>query len=152
MVDTEKERMLKEYNEILDDLKTTFTEKWKMKKDDDATLENFERFRTLGTGAFGRVILVKYKPTSTYYAMKILDKAKLVKSKQIDHTRNEKRILQSINFPFTVFMEFCFKARIENRSNITWNLIFFSRKKNYSKSLFISSFHRWICTRLIFVK
>lgn len=118
MVDTERERMFKEYTEILDDLKTSFMEKWKMKKEHPATLEDFERFQTLGTGAFGRVILVKYKPTSTYYAMKILDKAKLVKSKQVDHTRNEKHILQSISFPFTVFMEFCFKARIENRSNI----------------------------------
>ncbi|GAB1862874.1 cAMP-dependent protein kinase catalytic subunit beta-like [Camponotus japonicus] len=101
--------MFKEYNDILDDLRTTFMEKWKTKMNDNAKLEDFERFRTVGTGAFGRVILVKYKPTSSYYAMKILDKAKLVKMKQIDHTRNEKRILQCVNFPFMVFMEFFFK-------------------------------------------
>jgi len=117
MVDVERERMFKEYNEILDGLKTAFMEKWKVKIDDNAKSDDFERFRTVGTGAFGRVILVKHKPTSTYYAMKILDKAKLVKMKQVDHTRNEKRILQSISFPFMVFMEFCFKARVENRSN-----------------------------------
>jgi len=117
MVDTERERMFKEYNEILDGLKTTFMEKWKMKIDDNAKSDDFERFRTVGTGAFGRVILVKHKPTSTYYAMKILDKAKLVKMKQVDHTRNEKRILQCISFPFMVFMEYCFKARVDNRSN-----------------------------------
>ncbi|XP_019885195.1 cAMP-dependent protein kinase catalytic subunit-like [Camponotus floridanus] len=109
VVDTERERMFKEYNDILDDLRTAFMEKWKTKMNDNAKLEDFERFRTVGTGAFGRVILVKYKPTSSYYAMKILDKAKLVKMKQIDHTRNEKRILQCINFPFMVFMEFFFK-------------------------------------------
>lgn len=114
VVDTERERMFKEYNDILDDLRTTFMEKWKTKMNDNAKLEDFERFRTVGTGAFGRVILVKYKPTSSYYAMKILDKAKLVKMKQIDHTRNEKRILQCINFPFMVFMEFFFKARIKS--------------------------------------
>lgn len=111
MGDAEKEEKFKEYNEILENLKLTFMEKWKMKKDDDVKLDDFERFRTVGTGAFGRVILVKYKPTSTYYAMKILDKAKLVKMKQVDHTRNEKRILQCVSFPFTVFMEYCFKAR-----------------------------------------
>lgn len=114
VVDTERERMFKEYNDILDDLRMTFMEKWKTKMNDNAKLEDFERFRTVGTGAFGRVILVKYKPTSSYYAMKILDKAKLVKMKQIDHTRNEKRILQCINFPFMVFMEFFFKARIKS--------------------------------------
>lgn len=113
MVDTERERMFKEYNEILDGLKTAFMEKWKSKMDDNAKPDDFERFRTVGTGAFGRVVLVKHKTTSTYHAMKILDKAKLVKTKQVDHTRNEKRILLSISFPFMVFMEFCFKARIE---------------------------------------
>lgn len=119
VIDTEREQMFKEYHDILDNLRTTFMEKWKMKVDENAKLEDFERFRTLGTGAFGRVILVKYKPTSSYYAMKILDKAKLVKMKQVDHTRNEKRILQCISFPFMVFMEFFFKARIKNRSNDT---------------------------------
>lgn len=111
---TEKEQMYQEYNEILDDLKTKFMEKWKTKAVDNAKSDDFEHFRTVGTGAFGRVILVKHKPTSTHYAMKILDKAKLVKTKQVGHTLNEKRILQSISFPFMVFMEFFFKARVEN--------------------------------------
>lgn len=114
MVDTNREQMFKEYDDILDGLKSTFMERWKMKKDDNTKLEDFERFRTLGTGAFGRVILVKYKSTSVYYAMKILNKQKLVKMKQVDHTRNEKRILQCVSFPFVVFMEFCFKASIRN--------------------------------------
>lgn len=121
MVDTERERMFKEYDEILEHLKTAFTEKWNIKMDDTAKLDDFDRFRTVGTGAFGRVVLVKHKSSSTYYAMKILDKAKLVKTKQVDHTRNEKRILQSVNFPFIVFMEYCFKARFNNRSNDTAN-------------------------------
>lgn len=114
MVDTERERMFKEYSEILDGLKKMFMEKWKTKKDDNAKANDFERYRTVGTGAFGRVILVKYKPTSTFYAMKILDKAKLVKTKQVDHTKNEKQILQSVSFPFMVFMEYCFKVRVDN--------------------------------------
>lgn len=117
MVDDEREQKFKEYDEILDGLKMAFMEKWKIKKDDDARLEDFERFRTIGTGAFGRVILVKHKPTSTYYAMKILEKRKLVKMKQLDHTRNEKRILQCVSFPFVVFMQFCFKASINDRKN-----------------------------------
>lgn len=125
MADTERERKFQEYNEILNSLKTAFMEKWKTKRDDDAKLQDFERFRTLGTGAFGRVILVKYKQTSTFYAMKILDKRKLVKMKQVDHTRNEKRILQCVSFPFTVFMEFCFKASIEKMIKTTYTTDFF---------------------------
>ncbi|KAL0113631.1 hypothetical protein PUN28_012638 [Cardiocondyla obscurior] len=84
-------------------------EKWKTKVKDDGQLDDFERYRTVGTGAFGRVILVRHKSSSTYYAMKILEKAQLVKMKQLDHTHNEKRILQCIDFPFLVFMKFYFK-------------------------------------------
>ncbi|EEB11858.1 cAMP-dependent protein kinase catalytic subunit, putative [Pediculus humanus corporis] len=72
-------------------------------------LEDFDRMRTLGTGSFGRVMLVKNKKTGLFYAMKILDKSKLVRLKQVEHTLYEKRILSSIHFPFVVYMEFFFK-------------------------------------------
>lgn len=42
-----------------------------------AGLDDFDRIRTLGTGSFGRVMLVQNKQTKGYYAMKILDKAKV---------------------------------------------------------------------------
>jgi len=43
----------------------------------EATLDDFERMRTLGTGSFGRVMLVQHKQTKQYHAMKILDKQKV---------------------------------------------------------------------------
>ncbi|KAF3829363.1 hypothetical protein GH733_003627 [Mirounga leonina] len=72
-------------------------------------MDQFERIKTLGTGSFGRVMLVKHKETGNHFAMKILDKQKVVKLKQIEHTLNEKRILQAVNFPFLVKLEFSFK-------------------------------------------
>jgi len=42
-----------------------------------ATLDDFVRVRTLGTGSFGRVMLVQHKSTKQYHAMKILDKQKV---------------------------------------------------------------------------
>ncbi|CAF4132075.1 unnamed protein product, partial [Rotaria magnacalcarata] len=71
--------------------------------------EDFDRIRTLGTGSFGRVMLVKHLTNGNYYAMKILDKQKVVKLKQIEHTLNEKRILQAISFPFLVNLDYHFK-------------------------------------------
>ena len=61
-----------------------FLEKKKKKKmlfvfiyQDSTTLEEFERKRTLGTGSFGRVMLVRHIKTNRFYAMKILDKQKV---------------------------------------------------------------------------
>ena len=76
-----------------------------------ATLDDFDRIKTLGTGSFGRVMLVKHKQTEVYYAMKILDKQKVVKLKQVEHTLNEKRILSSIAFPSLVTLSYSFKVR-----------------------------------------
>ncbi|MGH0144337.1 UNVERIFIED_CONTAM: hypothetical protein FKN15_002828 [Acipenser sinensis] len=79
------------------------------KQKNTASLDQFERLKTLGTGSFGRVMLVKHKETGQHFAMKILDKQKVVKLKQIEHTLNEKRILQAVSFPFLVRLEDSFK-------------------------------------------
>ena len=103
------EKKFKQYDTILEGLKSSFNDRWKLKKSDKVKLEDFEIFRTIGTGAFGRVMLVRYKQNLTYYAMKIMEKEKLVKSKQIEHTLSEKKILQCLKFPFVVSLEFFFK-------------------------------------------
>lgn len=95
--------------EFLEKAKQEFEEKWKNPAKQTAELDQFDRVRTLGTGSFGRVMLVRHKKTSEYHAMKILDKGKVVKLKQVEHTLNEKRILQAINFPFLVRLEYSFK-------------------------------------------
>uniref|UniRef100_A0A8C5XXV6 cAMP-dependent protein kinase catalytic subunit alpha n=1 Tax=Microcebus murinus TaxID=30608 RepID=A0A8C5XXV6_MICMU len=89
--------------------KEDFLKKWENPSQNTAHLDQFDRIKTLGTGSFGRVMLVKHKETGNHYAMKILDKQKVVKLKQIEHTLNEKRILQAVNFPFLVRLEFSFK-------------------------------------------
>lgn len=86
-----------------------FNQKWENPQQDTACLDDFERIKTLGTGSFGRVMLVQHKATTKFYAMKILDKQKVVKLKQVEHTLNEKKILQAISFPFLVSLDFSFK-------------------------------------------
>uniref|UniRef100_A0A2K5PXC1 cAMP-dependent protein kinase n=2 Tax=Cebidae TaxID=9498 RepID=A0A2K5PXC1_CEBIM len=62
--------------EFLAKAKEDFLKKWENPTPNNAGLEDFERKKTLGTGSFGRVMLVKHKATEQYYAMKILDKQK----------------------------------------------------------------------------
>ena len=60
-----------------------------------ACLDDFDRIKTLGTGSFGRVMLVQHKPTREHYAMKILDKQKV---RSIDAIVKSLRNLHHINF------------------------------------------------------
>ncbi|XP_034075620.1 cAMP-dependent protein kinase catalytic subunit alpha-like isoform X3 [Gymnodraco acuticeps] len=95
--------------EFLAKAKEDFLKKWENPAQQTAALDQFERLKTLGTGSFGRVMLVKHKESGQHFAMKILDKQKVVKLKQIEHTLNEKRILQAVSFPFLVRLEHSFK-------------------------------------------
>uniref|UniRef100_A0A4W6DJS6 Protein kinase, cAMP-dependent, catalytic, alpha, genome duplicate b n=1 Tax=Lates calcarifer TaxID=8187 RepID=A0A4W6DJS6_LATCA len=95
--------------EFLAKAKEDFLKKWENPAQNTACLEQFERLKTLGTGSFGRVMLVRHRETGQHYAMKILNKQKVVKLKQIEHTLNEKRILQAVSFPFLVRLEYSFK-------------------------------------------
>lgn len=95
--------------QFLQQAKEEFEEKWSKPAQNTAGLDDFDRIKTLGTGSFGRVMLVQHKQSKEYYAMKILDKQKVVKLKQVEHTLNEKRILQAVNFPFLVRLDFHFK-------------------------------------------
>ena len=55
-----------------------------------------------GTGTFGRVFLVKHTATGNFFALKVLRKMEVVRLKQVDHIKNEKKILAAINHPFIV--------------------------------------------------
>ncbi|KAI8376632.1 camp-dependent protein kinase 5 [Choanephora cucurbitarum] len=65
-------------------------------------LDDFHLLRTLGTGSFGRVHLSQSRHNGRYYAIKVLKKTEVVRLKQVEHTNNEKNILQSVAHPFLV--------------------------------------------------
>ncbi|XP_050078081.1 cAMP-dependent protein kinase catalytic subunit alpha-like [Anopheles maculipalpis] len=99
-----------DYRQTLARLKAEFERRYNDQKQASiASLAEFELIRTLGSGAFGTVKLIKRKSTGDYFAMKILSKERIVYQKQLQHTNNEKRILQAIRFPFVVNLETCYK-------------------------------------------
>ncbi|KAI0077186.1 kinase-like protein [Panus rudis PR-1116 ss-1] len=65
-------------------------------------LSDFIIHRTLGTGSFGRVHLVRSKHNLRFYAIKVLNKDKIVRMKQVSHTRNEQMMLQAVQHPFII--------------------------------------------------
>jgi serine/threonine protein kinase len=72
-------------------------------------LQDFTVMRTLGTGSFGRVHLVKEKDGKQFFAMKALTKSEIVKNRQIEHTINEKNILAALDHPFIVRLHATFQ-------------------------------------------
>ena len=69
-------------------------------------LNDFHILSTLGTGTFGRVRLVKHRgdgsQESEPMALKCLKKSAIIKLKQIDHVKSEKKVLSIIDHPFIV--------------------------------------------------
>uniref|UniRef100_A0AAZ3RUB3 cAMP-dependent protein kinase n=3 Tax=Salmoninae TaxID=504568 RepID=A0AAZ3RUB3_ONCTS len=67
---------LESVKEFLAKAKEDFLRKWECPPQSTTGLDDFDRLKTLGTGSFGRVMLVKHKGTEQFFAMKILDKQK----------------------------------------------------------------------------
>ncbi|KAI9012554.1 kinase-like domain-containing protein [Phycomyces nitens] len=65
-------------------------------------LDDFHLLRTLGTGSFGRVHLAQSRHNGRFYAIKVLRKTEVVRLKQVEHTNNEKHILETVANPFLV--------------------------------------------------
>lgn len=99
--------------------------------------EDFEALKVIGTGAYGKVYLVKSKETGTHYAMKVLRKASLVlhrkessqekatetqapcntekrpRRQSFTNLRNailERHILEAIRHPFIVKLYYAFQT------------------------------------------
>ncbi|EFE43093.1 hypothetical protein TRV_02144 [Trichophyton verrucosum HKI 0517] len=66
------------------------------------SLSDFSIHRTLGTGSFGRVHLVQSIHNQRFYAIKVLKKAQVVKLKQVEHTNDERAMLERVKHPFLV--------------------------------------------------
>ncbi|KAK7590178.1 hypothetical protein V9T40_001791 [Parthenolecanium corni] len=97
--------------EILKRSKRTFDIKWKENRQNTAKLSDFEIIRTLGTGQFGRVMFARHlrSKNKQFLAIKILERQKVVSMVQTEHVIYEKKVLQSIDFPFLVNYRYHFK-------------------------------------------
>lgn len=72
------------------------------------SLNDFTMLKVLGRGSFGKVMLVQKKDNKNLYAMKSLRKDALLEREQIEHTKTEKMIMQHVNHPFLVSLEYAF--------------------------------------------
>jgi len=74
----------------------------------EQTLDDYVISRTLGTGSFGRVLLAQSKDDNgqalkeDFKAIKVISKERVIKTRQVEHTINEKNILFCTDCKFVV--------------------------------------------------
>ena len=75
------------------------------------TLDDFQTVKVLGTGAFGKVSLVYNEELKKYFAMKTLKKEYIKKYQQTKHTKEERKILETIDYPFISKLYYAFQTK-----------------------------------------
>ncbi|KAM4877161.1 serine/threonine-protein kinase N3 [Thomomys bottae] len=76
-------------------------------------LQDFRCLAVLGRGHFGKVLLVQFKGTGRYYAIKALKKQELLSRDEIESLYCEKRILEAVGHaghPFLLSLLACFQT------------------------------------------
>ena len=75
------------------------------------TIDDFQIVKVLGTGAFGKVSLVYNEELQRYFAMKSLKKDYIKKYQQTKHTKEERYIMEKIDYPFISKLYYAFQTK-----------------------------------------
>ena len=75
------------------------------------TINDFQIVKVLGTGAFGKVSLVYNEELQRYFAMKSLKKEYIKKYQQTKHTKEERKIMEKIDYPFISKLYYAFQTK-----------------------------------------
>lgn len=103
-------RIYPEANQNANSSAASAKESSRSSKSSKVSLDDFELVKVIGKGSFGKVTLVRKKNDQKLYAMKVLSKPNIVKRKQVEHTKTERRILGTLNHPFIVKLHYAFQT------------------------------------------
>ena len=74
-------------------------------------VDDFTILKVIGRGSYGKVLLVKKIDTEEILAMKILKKKEMMVRNQVIHIKTERRIMEMINHPFIIKLEYAFQNK-----------------------------------------
>ena len=100
LIEPSPQKELKDKKETKEEIEITYPK---------LTYKDFDPLKLLGTGSFGRVLLVRFKVTDQLYAMKILSKTQLKITHQEEHTKTERDLMVKASSPFLVTIKFAFQ-------------------------------------------
>mmetsp|Transcript_22511 Transcript_22511/g.15987 ORF Transcript_22511/g.15987 Transcript_22511/m.15987 type:complete len:105 (+) Transcript_22511:320-634(+) len=70
--------------------------------------DDFMPLKMLGSGSFGEVYLVREERTKAYFAMKVLNKDKILGQNLVRYAMTERDVLSYTNHPFIVNLNYAF--------------------------------------------
>eukprot|EP01088_Endostelium_zonatum_P006722 TRINITY_DN18871_c0_g1_i1.p1 TRINITY_DN18871_c0_g1~~TRINITY_DN18871_c0_g1_i1.p1 ORF type:complete len:402 (-),score=86.56 TRINITY_DN18871_c0_g1_i1:77-1282(-) len=73
------------------------------------TIDDFVLLKLIGKGAYGKVYQVREKKKGDIYAMKVLKKAHIIKTRNVEYTISERDILHTIKHPYIVTLHYAFQ-------------------------------------------
>ncbi|CDW90361.1 protein kinase domain containing protein [Stylonychia lemnae] len=105
-------RRIKETEKLREELKKQIQDQNSPKPQvkQKTTIYNFIPIAKLGEGSYGQVYLVEEIDSRKRYAMKMLDKKKIIESDLLRYTVTEKEILQKADHPFVVKLFYAFQT------------------------------------------
>ncbi|EGT41583.1 hypothetical protein CAEBREN_09843 [Caenorhabditis brenneri] len=132
-----------------DKIETIPLETKKENRNSNVLVGEYRVGKKLGSGSFGKVVLVVRSEDEKEYAMKIIKKGLVVEKKQIENLRREFAVMQLLGSPFVtklyeVFQtsqELCFVMDYENKGNFLQLMLRIAKMENdvarfYSAELF----------------
>lgn len=72
-------------------------------------LWHFYLLRSVGKGAFGKVRVVQHKQTKALYALKYINKQRIVAQRAVSNIIQERRLLEEIDSPFVCNLRYAFQ-------------------------------------------
>lgn len=78
-------------------------------ENEEVSFDHFKLLRSVGKGAFGKVCIVMKRDTKQLYAMKYMNKSRILQEKAIKNVYNERKILELLNYPLMVNLWFAFQ-------------------------------------------
>lgn len=78
---------------------------------DNISINDFILLKTISKGAYGKVILARKKNTSDLFAVKVLDKEKMVEKNVTEYVMNERDILSKMHNEFIVRGIYTFQSK-----------------------------------------
>lgn len=75
------------------------------------TIHDFILLKAISSGAYGKVILAKKKDTDDYFAIKVLDKQKMMEKNVVEYVMNERNILSQVSNEFIVRGVYTFQSK-----------------------------------------